>query len=594
MSLAGTDLASYAPRHTKVLMVMDVVESVRLMEVDEDDFVARWQALVAQVELQVLPLHGGRIVKSLGDGLMLEFADAQSCMKAGFAIQDICALRESSQPASHRMHLRIGAHHAGFVSDRHDIYGSDVNLTSRVATLAGPGEIVATAQLRDQLVAGLDADVQDLGECFLKHVALPIRAFRVSPLGQARVSILERPVLEDLRPTLAVIPFTTSTNEPGNELLGEALADEVIAALSKTPDLDVISRLSTTAFGGRQASPGEISRTLGANYIVSGRCRNSGQDLALYVELVDARTEHVVWADNFRAVVKGLFLSDGELVARIVAEVSSRIISHQLQRARHHALPNLEGYTLLLGAIASMHRNTAADFDRARQFLEHLVDRSPRHPIPQAWLAKWHVLRVQQGWSEDVQREAKRAFDTSSRALDNDPECAWALTVDGLVRTNLLNDLDGALQRYEQALQYNPNESLAWLLRATMHAFRDEGEMAGECAEKALRLSPLDPLRYFYDSLAATAFLSAGNFSRAMELAQHSLRANRMHTSTLRALAISQGQLGLDEECRSTVAELLRLEPGFRVSAFMARSPARHSRLGQLAAETFLRAGAPK
>ena len=160
---------------TKILMVMDVVESVRLMEQDENDFVSRWQALVGQAEHQLLPLHGGRLVKSLGDGLMLEFNDALGCIRAGFALQELTRLDNKARAAEQQLHLRIGAHLAEFVADRHDIYGSDVNLTARIAGLAGPGEFVMTAELRDRLAANLDADIEDLGDCYLKHVTEPVR-----------------------------------------------------------------------------------------------------------------------------------------------------------------------------------------------------------------------------------------------------------------------------------------------------------------------------------------------------------------------------------------------------------------------------------
>ncbi len=587
-----TDSAFAQPRHTKVLLVLDVVESVRLMEQDEGDFVQRWQQFVARVE-QLLPLHGGRLVKSLGDGLMLEFGEALGCIKTAFALQQISTQANAILPPEQQMHLRMGAHVAEFVADQHDIYGADVNLTVRIGTLTGPGELVVSAELRDQLTASLDADIEDLGECYLKHVEKPVRAYRVGPPSHAPVVPPGHTMQLDLRPTIAVIPFAMRSAEPDHAMLGEALADEVIAALSRTSELHVISRLSTTVFRERHEAVQDIRSHLGASYILSGTCRSAGTQLALFVELIDTKTGHVAWADSLKGQVRGLFETDDELIARLVAAISSSVMSHQLQRARSHALPTLEGYTLLLGALALMHRNALSDFDRARQMLEHLIDRSRRHPVPHAWLAKWHVLRVQQGWTENPAHEAQLALDCTKRALDSEPDCALALTVDGLVRTNLLKDMGGAVKRYQQALSVNPNESLAWLLKGTMHAFKDEGRLATECAEQALRLSPLDPLRYFYDSLAATAALSDGNFARALELAQRSLRANRLHTSTLRALAISQFQLGQYAESKQTVAEMMRLDPGFTVSGFMKNTPARGHRLSQLAQDTFVRAGAP-
>lgn len=587
-----TDLTSAAVRQLKVLMVMDVVESVRLMEQDEDDFVARWQSLVGQAERVLLPLHGGRVVKSLGDGLMLEFNNALGCIRAGFGLQQLAAQANQDRGAEQQLHLRIGAHLTGFVADKHDIYGTGVNLTARIAGLAGPGEFVITAELRDRLAPNLDADIEDLGDCFLKHVAEPVRVYRVGPPGHQPVIAPGQAVQADLRPTIAIIPFAMRSSEPGQEMLGEALADEVIAALSRTSELHVISRLSTTFFRDRDDSVEEIKTHLGASYVLSGVCRTSGSDLALFVELIDAKTRHIVWADSLKGRVNGLFSTDDELIARLVAAISAAVMHNEVGRAHRHALPTLEGYTLLLGAVALMHRNSLSDFKRSRELLEHLAERSRRHPAPHAWLATWHVLLVQQGWSDDPQAQARQAMDSTRRALESDPHSSLALTVQGFVLTNLKKDLAGAASSYEAALQINPNESLAWLLTGTLNAFMGNGGDALEASERALRLSPLDPLRYFYDSLAASAAITAGKYERAIELAKRSLKANRSHTSTYRALAIAQSLSGQMDDARDTVQRLLQLEPSFTVTQFLARTPARGA-MASTVAEALLRAGLP-
>jgi len=579
-------------RQTKILMVMDVVESVRLMEQDENDFVSRWQVLVGHAEQRLLALHGGRLVKSLGDGLMLEFKEAVGCIRAGFALQELAREGNRGRKEQEQLNLRIGAHLADFVVDRHDIYGSDVNLTARIAGLAGPGEFVITAELRDRLAPTLDADIEDLGDCYLKHVAKPVRVFRVGPPGHEPVIAQGPAAQSDLRPTIAIIPFQMRSSEPGQDMLGEALADEVIAALSRTSELHVISRLSTTFFRGRDDSVEDIKTHLGASYVLSGVCRTSGADLSLFVELIDAKTRHIVWADSLRGRVSGVFSTDDELIARLVSGISGAVMHNEVGRAHRHAMPTLEGYTLLLSSVALMHRNSPADFKRSREMLEHLTDRSRRHPAPHAWLATWHVLLVQQGWSDNPEDQARQALECTRRALENDPGSSLALTVQGFVLTNLMKDLAGAASSYQAALQINPNESLAWLLTGTLNAFMGNGADALDASERALRLSPLDPLRYFYDSLAASAAITAGKYDRAIELAKRSLKANRTHTSTYRALAIAQSLSEQMDDARDTVSKLLQLEPSFTVTQFLARTPAK-GELASRVADALLRAGLP-
>lgn len=593
MPAPWTETPFYFPQFTKVITVLDVVESVRLMEQDEHDFIQRWHYFVEYAREHVLPQHGGRMLKSLGDGLMLEFADAQGCVKASFALQELCRQGNEGRRPDLQMHLRVGAHLCEFVSDQYDIYGTDVNLTARIATLAGPGETVVTASLRDRLTAGLDADIEDLGECHLKHVHEPIRAYRVGPVGHKPVIERGSGIQLDLRPTIAVIPFAMRGGEAGHEMLGEALADEVIAALSRTSELHVISRLSTTVFRERQEAVEDIRTHLNASYILSGTCRTTSSHLALFVELIDVKTRHVIWADNLKAQVQGVFGIDDALIPQLVGAISSAVMSAEVGRARTHSLPNLQGYTLMLGAVALMHRNAPTDFNRAKEMLDHLAERSRRHPIPHAWIAQWHVLKVQQGWSTDPAREAQLALDCTKRALDNAPDCALALSAEGFVYTNLLRQLDAGAERYDEALRINPNDSLAWLLKGTLHAFKGEGELAMAGAERALKLSPLDPVRYFYDSLAATAALSACDYTRASELARRSLKANRTHTSTLRALTVAEMQLGHVEEARKWAATLLELEPEFTVQRFLSRSPSSQYSTGMVWAKALERAGIP-
>ena len=390
-----------------------------------------------------------------------------------------------------------------------------------------------------------------------------------------------------------MIPFAARSIEPEHEVLGEVLADEIITALSRTSDLNVISRLSTTAFRGRDASVRELAAHLNANYVLSGSYRVAGNQIILVTELAEARSGRVLWGTRAKADIGALLHGEDEVIASLVNQVGTAVMSRELERAESQPLPTLESYALLMGAIAMMHRLAPNGFDRARKMLEALVERVPRHPVPHAWLAEWHVLRVQQGWADDAKREALLALDCTRRSLDADPNCSLALAIDGFANTNLLKRFDVAEDRYDLALRANPNEALAWLLKGTLHAFRGEGAQAVEHTEHARRLSPLDPLRYFYDSLAATAALSAGRYERAIELAQGSLRLNRTHTSTWRALAIAQVQLGRVDEARKTAGQLLALEPGLTVKGYLERSPSSAFETGKIWSDALRVAGVP-
>jgi class 3 adenylate cyclase/TolB-like protein/tetratricopeptide (TPR) repeat protein len=588
------DTANVPARVIRAVLVVDLVESVRLIQDDEVNVVRRWREFMERVITTVLPAHGGRLVKSLGDGLMLDFPRVQPAVAAAFEIQRLIDQgNEGSLPNRHLL-LRMGVHVGALIADAHDVYGHGVNLAARLASLAGPGEIVVSADVRDQLTPVLDAEVEDLGECYLKHVTNPVRAYRVGTPGPRPVIERGTSSMAELLPTIAVIPFAVRSGFHEHYVLGEMLADEVITALSQASELQVISRLSTTAFRGRGAPLAEVSAHLNATYVLSGGYRVSGNLLTLNAELAEAKTGRMVWAKSLKGHVDGIVSGKDELIDCVVTEVSAAVMARELQRSQSQALPTLQSYTLLMGAIALMHRLSPHQFDRAHEMLEALAERAPRQALPHAWLAKWHVMRVQQGWTKDPKNEAMLAVGRTRRALDADPHCSLALVVDGLVHTNLLKRLDLAQEKYEHALQINPSDSLAWLLKGCMHAFKGEGKLAMEGTELALKLSPLDPQRFYYDSLAATAAMSAGAHERAIELAQRSLRANRTHTSTFRALAISQSLLGRIEDARKTVGELLKLEPALTVRKWLERSPASEYATGPLWAHALREAGMPE
>lgn len=557
-------------RSTKVLLVMDVVESVRLMEQDEHDFVQRWQQLVQQAEQQILPLHGGRIVKSLGDGLMLEFANAQGGVRAAFALQQFSQQANAGlRPAQH-MHLRMGGHLASFVTDQHDIYGTDVNLTARFATLAGPGELVVSADLRDCLTAGLDADIEDLGECHLKHVKEPVQAYRVGPAGHDPVVHASDAAPPDFRPTVAVIPFEARSNEPEHFVIGELVADGIIAQLSRSADLRVISRLSTTAFRGRANAMPEVESRLAASFVLSGSYVASGGKILIMAELADARKKQVIWADRLSGDTLDLLQAQSELVNNIASAASRALIDTEVQQSLAQPLPRLDSGALLLGGIALMHRSSLHDFDRSRQVLEALLERHNRAATPRAWLAKWYTMRVIRGMSDEPGKDTQLALEQTRRALDLSPDNALSLAIEGYARCQLLGEAEVARTCIDRAIELNPNEPLGWLYKSVWSSMWGGAADSVTEAAHASQLSPIDPLKYYFDMLLAAALLANNDHHGAIAHSLQSLRANRQHSPTLRVLLTAQVELGSIDDARVTLGRLLAEEPHLTVSGYLA------------------------
>jgi len=560
-------------RAARTVLVVDVVEYVRLMEQDEADTARRWQAFFGQVQGGLLARHGGRLVKSTGDGMVIEFESVPPAIQCALAMHQIVSQSNAGLPPHSAMWLRAAATVGDVYANASDIQGKAVNLAARLATLANAGETVVSADARDRLVPGLDVEPEDLGECFLKHLPAPVRAYRIGHAAAPRkLSVLDTEA-DPLRAGVAVMPLVARVSDAGSAGLGDLLADEIISGLCRAEHLHVISRLSTMALAGRELDVGQIGKMLRAAYVISGSFVVVGGVVRVHVELAQADSQAVVWSGGLAAPLGDVLLGTDAIVPAVVAQVGATILNQELQRSDGVPLPNLQSHRLLMAGIGLIHRSSRNDFDRAHDILEHLTQRHARLPQPHAWLGKWHAMRVVQGLSDDPAQEARRALDQAHRALDADARSALALTMKGLVHGFMLKDLSAAEQHYSAALAANPNEALAWLYMGTLRGWQGQGETAWVAAQKALTLSPLDPMKYYFDSLAAFAALVARRFDVAVTLARRSLHANRLHTATHRTLAIAQWLSGDEAGARDTVRQMLLVEPDFTTSRYLGRFP---------------------
>jgi adenylate cyclase len=603
-------------RQETVVLLVDLVESVRLMQEHEASAVRRWADFIRVVVTTILPRHRGILVKSLGDGLLARFETVPAAADAAAEMHKTLAAQNLVLPEDQHFQLRAGINAAMAWSDGLDIYGTGVNLAARLATLAGPGETIASASAHEQLAAalaslanpgetigsaaardelthGVDASCEDLGLCVLKHFDQPVRAYRVGPASPLPSLTSRRDYGTAMQPTIAVIPFSARSDTPALFDVGNLIADSVIWRLSKAADLKVISRLSTAVFRGRANDIGEVSAHLGATYVLGGAYVVNAGQIMVTAELSEARNKQVVWTDQLNGEIGDLLRPESELADRVAKGVHFAILDAEVEHILTQPLPTLESYSLLLGSIKLMHRSSRDEFRQTRRILDELINRHGRIAAPRAWLGNWYILQVTRGWSEDRTREAAEALSTTHAALDRDPSDALALATEGFVYCHLLKDLDTARKRCNEAVNANPSHALGWLYLGTVNAFKGEGEAAVEATRRAMELSPLDPMRYYFESLGATAELSAQNYENAERLARSSLVLHRMHPSTWRALTISLVSQGRMDEAREALAKLRQLEPQLTAERYLARMPNAELETGREWARCLAMAGLP-
>jgi TolB-like protein/tetratricopeptide (TPR) repeat protein len=580
-------------RRLRAVLFVDVVNSVRLIQADEEGTIQRWRSFVNDAMRDDLPAKRGRLVKLLGDGMLVELESAIDAVECAIALQSRIADSEATIPGERRIQLRIGVHLADVIIDDLDLYGDGVNLAARLRDLAGPQEIVISAAIRDQLVDGLDVTIEDLGERELKGVERPVRAFRAWAPGQSLRSGDQRTRRSGDRPSMAVLPFRNSSGHSEHDFLGDLIAEDVIGNLSRQTDLFVISPLSTRPFRDRLYEPRNVADVLGVRYVLSGSMHASAARLRISAELTEAVAGHVVWAERFEGPLADLFELQDQLSQQITKRVVPYVRQIELQRVRAKRPEDLTAYECTLRAIDHLHRSSHEDYERARSLLQSAIKLDPQYVAPRAWLAYWHVRRVGQGWSPDMHADTLDATRHVEAAVELDHKDPWALSVHGLVAAYLFKDLEAAIARYDQALAVNPSAAPAWHWSTSAYAWLGRGDEAVRRAPMAIELSPFDPNMYLFMSHAGSAHAVAGQYEQAIECLRRSLRENRMFTATHKLLTISLALAGRMQAARAAATELLTLEPTFTVSLFRQRYPGSHAPYAEQFFEALRSAGIP-
>jgi adenylate cyclase len=580
-------------RQRRAVLVADVFDSVGMMERAEERTVQRWRAFFAHANSEAIPSRAGRsLSKVQGRELVADFPNGVPALECAFELHRSLA-RLNSETTEPPLALRVGIHVADVIVEAFNLLGDGVNVAAGLAELANPGETVVSAQVRDQLASGVDASVEDLGEQRLRNRERAVRAFRVWPPAETARLAPSAAVMAHGRPSVAVIPFQVRSDNPRFAFVGDALAEETIGALSRVADFFVVSRLSSMAFRRAPLSLRTIGEMLGVRYVLSGSVQTAQARALLVAELADARDGKILWSERFECDLVDAFALQAELAGKVAGSVAPFLRSFELRRARITNFEQLDAYSITLRGIDLMHRLSREDFLLARSAFETAIQRDPVSPGPRAWLAKWHVMRIGVGASENPLRDSEAAAACAERALACDSNDALSLAVDGLVSAWSRYDLDAAERRLTQALAANPNEPLAWLWNAMVHAWRGRGPEAVQSADRALSLSPLDPMIYYFNSLAGMANLIGECYERAIELSVRSLRENRLHTPTLRTLAAALVLSGRLDEAREAMHRLRALEPGLTAGALRARYPGRDSPQAARFTNALLAAGLP-
>jgi adenylate cyclase len=451
-------------RRLAAIVAADVVGYSRLMEADETGTLARLKTHRIELIDPAIAKNRGRIIKTTGDGMLLEFHSVADAVICAAEIQRRMSRRNTDVSAARWIQFRIGINLGDVIAEGEDIFGDGVNVAARLEALAEPGGIYVSGAVRDQVGDRLDEIAfEDLGDQTVKNIARPIRVFRVRLEPDATIAphsegpTAATPIIK--KPSIAVLPLVNMSGDPEQEFFADGLTEDIITELSRFRDLLVISRNSTFVYKGKPVKVQEVAREFGVEYVLEGSVRKSGGRIRVTVQLIDAETDRHIWAERYDRELEDIFAIQDEMTRAIAATLPGRVEAATHDRAKRKPTDNMAAYECVLTAKVLHHRSVREDNAAAQCLLERAIALDPNYAHAHAWKGCVLGQAWTYGWCEDRQAifsQVEAELEVALALDDNDSDVHRILAALSLNR----EEHDRAAYHQERALALNPNYDL--------------------------------------------------------------------------------------------------------------------------------------
>jgi adenylate cyclase len=551
-----------ATRRLAATLAADVAGYSRLIGADEGGTLTRLKAIRAELVDPTIAAHSGRLVKTTGDGLLVEFGSVVGALRCATEVQAGLVERNATTPADKRIELRIGINMGDIVVEDGDIFGDGVNVAARMEALADPGGICVSARVQEDAAGKLDLDFEDMGEQALKNIARPVRVYRIaSDAVSARARETPALPLPD-KPSVAVLPLTNMSVDPEQEFLADGIAEDIITALSRYPSLFVIARNSSFTYKGRAVDVKAVGRELGVRYVLEGSLRKAGNRIRVTAQLVEAETGKHVWAERYDRDLADIFALEDEITEAVTIAVAPAIAEVEQQRAMRRPPDNLDTWAAYQRGLWHFCKMSAADNAIAQKFFQQAIDCGPTFSggykgVAMALLqgtTAFHTRRPPevQSLSEELARRAVAldAADAEARSC-----LGWALWRRG--------DSEGALAEVERALAMAPNLALAHRVRGSVLMCPGRPKDGLRSLERCIRLDPYGPNSAVGLHQVALCFYFSREYEAAVQSARRAISAYPGDPMSPRWLAAALGQLGRPEEAKEALEKAISMAPAF-------------------------------
>jgi len=552
------------PRRLAAILAADVVGYSRLMQQDETGTLAALKERRKGVLKPLVAEHQGRIVKVMGDGVLVEFASAVNAVQCAVELQKRMAAANETLPEDRRIALRIGINLGDVIVEGSDLYGDGINIAARLQAMADPGGIYMSGSIYDQTKGKLRFAFEDMGTQVLKNVAESVRVYRVQPGGEATVTPPALAIPD--KPSIAVLPFENLSGDPEQEYFADGMVEEIITALSRFRNLFVIARNSSFTYKGRSVEVKQVGRELGVRYVLEGTVRRAGDRLRIAGQLIDASRGANLWADRFDGTLAEVFELQDQVATSVVGAIVPRVEEAEIERARRKPTDNLDAYDHYLRGLSIVGRMTREANDEALRLFKRSLGRDPDFALAYARAAFCYVTRKANSWMLDSALEVAEAGRLARRAIDLGRDDAVVLAYCGFVLGYVVGDLDDGGAFVERALVLNSNLAAAWGFSGWMKACFGEPDTAIKHTALAMRLSPLDPRMFAWQYYTALAHLCADRHDEASSWAERALRDQPNMAPALRTAVASHALAGRIAEARQIMEKLRQVDPALRLS----------------------------
>ena len=548
-------------RRLTAILAADVAGYSRLMGADEEGTLAQLKAHRTALIDPKVGEHRGRIVKTTGDGMLVEFASAVDAVRYAIDIQRGMAERNVDAPEAKRIEFRVGINVGDIIIDGSDIFGDGVNIAARLESIAEPGGICISDDAYRQVRDKLDVNFQDSGEQELKNIARPVRVYQLQPSRPAKIAH----ALPN-KPSIAVLPFQNMSGDPEQEYFADGMVEDIITALSRMRWLFVIARNSSFTYKGRAVDVKQVGRELGVRYVLEGSVRKAANRVRITGQLIDAANGAHLWADRFDGGLEDIFDLQDQVTTSVVTAIAPKLEQAEIERAKRKPTENLDAYDYFLRGIESAHQRTQETVSEALRLFYRAIELDS-HFASAYGLAAWcYTVRQAQGWMADRAHEIAETARLAQRAVELGKDDAVALARAGHALAYVVRDFEAGALFNDRARQLNPNLAFAWYSSGWIRVWLGEPDVAVKHLMQVKRMSPFDPLMSGMHSATALAHVFAGRYDDAVSHAEQALSESPNLHQPLRAAATGFALAGRIDQAHKAMARLRQIDPALRIS----------------------------